>query len=149
VGRYSLQPRGGTALLDAVGRAITETGERLKATPEADRPGLVVFAVVTDGLENSSHEFTKDAVKALILHQQDVYHWKFIFLGANQDAFAEGGSIGVKTAGIANFAANKVRTAYAATSANVGRMKSAVAGGASAQSVAPEYTDEERRSMNP
>jgi len=54
VPRYQLVPRGGTALLDAVGRAINETGERLSKMAEADRPGLVVFVVMTDGEENSS-----------------------------------------------------------------------------------------------
>ncbi|MCR9120390.1 MAG: VWA domain-containing protein, partial [bacterium] len=38
---YQLVPRGGTALLDAVGRAVVETGARLAAMPEAERPGLV------------------------------------------------------------------------------------------------------------
>ena len=50
------------ALLDAVGRAINETGERLAKMDEADRPGLVVFVVMTDGLENSSVEFSKTKI---------------------------------------------------------------------------------------
>ena len=54
VPRYSLVPRGSTALLDAVGRAINETGERISKLAEAERPALVVFVVMTDGLENSS-----------------------------------------------------------------------------------------------
>ena len=43
VPKYELVPRGMTALLDAVGRAMNETGERLAKMDEADRPGLVVF----------------------------------------------------------------------------------------------------------
>ena len=39
VPRYELVPRGMTALLDAVGRAINETGERLTKMEEQDRPG--------------------------------------------------------------------------------------------------------------
>ena len=58
-GDYELVPRGGTALLDAVGRAINETGDRLSRQAEVDRPGLVVIVVMTDGHENSSQEFTK------------------------------------------------------------------------------------------
>lgn len=46
---YELIPRGATALLDAVGRAINETGSRLAALAEKDRPGLVVFVITTDG----------------------------------------------------------------------------------------------------
>ena len=68
---YELVPRGMTALLDAVGRAINETGERLAKMKEEDRPGLVVFVVMTDGQENSSKEFSKDQIKQLITQQQD------------------------------------------------------------------------------
>lgn len=50
---YKLLPRGSTALLDAVGRAINETGARLSKIAEAYRPGLVIFVVMTDGEENS------------------------------------------------------------------------------------------------
>ncbi len=94
VPRYNLHPRGMTALLDAVGRAIHETGSRLAKMNEADRPGLVVFVIMTDGLENSSVEFTKQKVKELIDHQQTVYNWQFIFLGADQDAFGEASRMG-------------------------------------------------------
>lgn len=56
VPKFALVPRGGTALFDALGRAINDTGARLAAMQEADRPGLVMFAIVTDGDENSSRE---------------------------------------------------------------------------------------------
>jgi hypothetical protein len=78
---YKLVPRGCTALLDAVGRAINETGDRLAKMAETDRPGLVVFVIVTDGLENSSHEFTKVKVQEMIDRQQNQYHWQFTFPG--------------------------------------------------------------------
>ena len=88
VPEYKLVPRGMTALLDAVGRAINETGERLSKMKEQDRPGLVIFVVMTDGLENSSKEFSKDLIKEMIKRQQEKYNWHFTFLGANQDAIA-------------------------------------------------------------
>ncbi len=144
VPRYQLVPRGGTALLDAMGRAINETGERLGMMLEADRPGLVVFVVMTDGEENSSQEFSKATIKKMIEHQQSVYNWQFTFLGANQDAFAEAGSIGMTAAGTANFAANKVDAAYRATSAKVARMRTQAAACAP---VSNEFTDEERQQM--
>lgn len=144
VPRYELVPRGGTALLDAIGRAINETGERLSKMPEADRPGLVVFVVMTDGQENSSQEFTKDRIKTMIEHQQSVYNWQFTFLGANQDAFAEAGSMGMTAAGTANFSTYKVDLAYRATSAKVARMRTAAA---SCTPVSNEFTVEERKQM--
>jgi Mg-chelatase subunit ChlD len=147
VPKYELHPRGMTALLDAVGKAINETGERLAAINEEQRPELVVFVVMTDGLENSSMEFTKPQIKEMISRQQDEYNWHFTFLGANQDAFAEGREIGVKTAGIANFNVMHVNKAMGATSDKVKRMRAAVRGGASGQSVSNDFTDEEREGM--
>ena len=98
VPKAELVPRGGTALLDAVGRTIHEVGSRLSKTPEADRPGRVIFLIITDGQENSSREFTSEQVKALIKEQIEKYSWQFVYLGANQDAFAEAGHLGINIA---------------------------------------------------
>jgi hypothetical protein len=100
---YDLLPRNGTALLDAVGFAVTGEGEKLAAMAEHERPGKVVVLIATDGLENSSHEWTKARVKDLITRQREDYGWEFSFIGANQDAFAEAGDIGIATASTATY----------------------------------------------
>ena len=141
---YQLEPRGSTALLDAVGRAIIETGDRLAKMPEEDRPGLVVFVIVTDGEENSSKEFSKEKIKEMITHQQDKYGWQFTFLGANQDAFAEAGGLGIHAAGVANFAMDNARTAHAMMRKKLSRMR---AQRRSNETVKNEFTDEERKKM--
>lgn len=92
---YTLVPRGNTPLLDAVGMTVTETGEKLAALPEDRRPGVVIFVIATDGEENWSTEWTRERVKALIEQQERDYGWKFTYLGANVDAFAEAGAIGI------------------------------------------------------
>ncbi len=142
---FQLVPRGATALLDAVGRAINETGERLAKMPEADRPGLVVFVIVTDGEENSSHEFTKTQIKDKITHQQTAYNWQFTFLGANQDAFAEAGGMGIDAAGAANYAPAKVMAAFDGTAKKVNRMRQQR--GAN-QTVSNNFTEQERKDMS-
>jgi uncharacterized protein YegL len=90
----NLVPRGMTALLDAVGKSINLVGERLSKTAEEDRPEVVILAVITDGGENSSKEFTRDKIKEMIALQEEKYNWKFLFLGANMDAVAAGQSFG-------------------------------------------------------
>src|SRR4051812_36463499 len=50
-------PSGFTALHDTIAKAIKETGERLAAMPEEERPGKVLFAIITDGEENHSVEY--------------------------------------------------------------------------------------------
>lgn len=101
-------PRGCTALLDAIGRTIDELGQRLAATPEADRPGKVIVAILTDGFENASRHFTWQAVHDRIRHQRDHYAWEFLFLGANQDAIATAAQIGIAAHMSATFAADHV-----------------------------------------
>ena len=87
VPHYQLRPRGGTALMDAVGYAITATGEDLAALPEDQRPGKVMVLIVTDGLENASKEWTMPKVREAIAHQRTVYGWEFAFLGADDSAW--------------------------------------------------------------
>jgi hypothetical protein len=87
--------RGSTALLDAVGKTINDVGKRLGETPEAKRPGKVIFVITTDGLENASVEFSYDDVKRMITRQSEKYGWEFIFMGANIDAAQEGNKIGI------------------------------------------------------
>jgi len=144
VPEYTLEPRGATALLDAVGRAINETGNRLAAVEEADRPGLVVFVITTDGLENSSREFTKAQIKEMIQHQQEKYDWHFTFLGANQDAFAEAGGLGIRPASAAQYSMDKVAAAYEGTAQKIARMRGQSRRG---EPVLDEFTDEERKKM--
>ena len=141
---YKLKPRGCTALLDAVGRAINETGQRLSGMSEADRPGLVVFVVMTDGLENSSKEFTKPQIKKMIEEQIRKYQWQFTFLGADQDAFGEASAMGMDAAGAAGFDKANVAMAYMATDGKVARMRRQAKAG---QRVDNAFSDEERQSM--
>ena len=114
------QAGGYTALLDAVGRGIDELGGRLKGMPEAERPGKVVVVIVTDGEENSSHQYKKEAVKAMIERQQALYKWEFVFLGANVDAFAEAGAMNVPMSHTlqTHSTSNSVRAAYVAVTSN-------------------------------
>ena len=99
---------GCTALNDAVCTAIDTVGHEFAGMPEAERPEHVLCVIITDGMENASHEFTAKDVKDRIKHQQDVYSWDFQFLAANQDAFATGESIGLNMDCCMNFIADKV-----------------------------------------
>jgi uncharacterized protein YegL len=132
---WHLVPRGGTALLDAVGFAVTKTGERLAAMDEDARPGEVVVLIATDGEENSSREYTLPQVKDMITAQQDTYGWKFVFIGANQDAFAAGGGMGIPVAAVADYSVTSTAGAFASASSMVARGS---AGGSY------EFTPEER-----
>ena len=89
-----LQPRGMTALYDAIGRLITDVGAELSALSEDERPGSVTLLVMTDGHENASKEWTNSAVRELIARQERDYQWDFVFLGSNIDAVEVGTDLG-------------------------------------------------------
>jgi len=103
-------PRGSTALLDVVGRAVNEVGTHLASMQEQDRPEKIIVCILTDGIENASREFSRSKIKEMIEHQRDKYKWEFVFLAANQDAFAEAGSIGISKNMAMNFCATKEGT---------------------------------------
>lgn len=92
--------RGSTALLDAIGKTINSLDKKVK-------DNKVLFVITTDGLENSSCEYTKDKIKELINKHSN---WEFIYIGANIDSYSEGMSIGIKKSNISNYSKTKQGT---------------------------------------
>ena len=78
--------RGCTALLDAIGGAIHHIGNIHKYARAEDVPEHTMFVITTDGMENASHHYDSEKVKAMIERQKEKYGWEFLFLGANIDA---------------------------------------------------------------
>lgn len=99
-------PGGMTALLDAIGTTIDKVGKRLAETPEENRPSKVIVMITTDGQENSSTEYTRSRVKAMIEEQTNKYSWQFLFAGANIDSEKEAESIGINKAFATNYSYN-------------------------------------------
>lgn len=87
--------RGCTALLDALGNAIHHIGNVHKYAREEDRPEKTLFIITTDGMENSSHQYSYDKVKKMVEKQKKKYGWEFLFLGANIDAIEVAGKFGI------------------------------------------------------
>lgn len=82
-------PRGGTAMNDAIVKALslTEGVQRLSK----EKPTRTVVVIVTDGQENSSKEVrSKTTVTNLIKRMEQEYDWQFTFLAADQAGFADG-----------------------------------------------------------
>lgn len=94
IGEREFQLRTGTRLNDALGEAITTTTERIsKAHP--NNPPRVLIAVMTDGFENASQNFTRGQIFKMILDKRRNAGWEFLFLGANQDAIQSAVSLGI------------------------------------------------------
>ena len=106
----SYQPGGNTALNDAIGITVRKV--------EADQPKVdkVVTVIMTDGEENSSREWTHDAVRGLIEQKESEGAWTFVFLGAGLDAWHQGKSYGVKAANVAQYSTKQYQDTFAAMS---------------------------------
>ncbi len=118
-----LQPRGSTALLDAMGRLVTSAGAELAALPDDDRPGTVIVAVMTDGHENASQEWTHPAIKSLVEQQTRDYDWQFLYMGADQDAIEVGTSLGVDAAQSVTYGRGKSREAMAMSASKISKLR--------------------------
>lgn len=143
----SLHPRGMTALLDSIGRLVTETGQFLAALPEEQRPGLVIVGIMTDGHENTSKEWTHAGIKSLIETQEQTYNWVFHYLGANQDAIEVGANLGVRADAALTYAPAAAGSAMQAYSASLTAMRGAVARGEDVETARREsaYTAAQRK----
>jgi hypothetical protein len=85
-------PNGGmTALFDAIGKAFKHTGDRFAK----ENPEKVILAILTDGFENASKEFSKDTVANLIKEHREKYGWEVVFLAADQDAWELGAQLNI------------------------------------------------------
>ncbi len=102
-------PRGSTALLDAIGQLIK------KEETDGEKKTVIIL---TDGFENASKKYTKAHIKDLIIAKEKE-GWQFIYLAANQDAFAEGESMGIAPGRTMNYDVNKTPELFAAVSAAV------------------------------
>lgn len=122
---HAYSPGGNTALLDAIGRGVYDLGRKLADMDEADRPGKVIVVIMTDGQENASKEYRRDKIREIVKEQRDKYSWTFLFLGANIDAFAEAGGMGIDKSRSMNFqpSAAGVRRTMSAISASVTDMR--------------------------
>lgn len=95
-------PNGGTPLLEAMIRSIESLDEDWKR----EKPDRCIFAVFTDGEENSSNAgrgYTKTKIKAMVEARQKSGLWLFMFMGANIDSFHESAQLGFAAAAAANY----------------------------------------------
>lgn len=98
------QPRGTTALYDAIGKSINDVKSYYVKNP-SEKPDRFLVCIVTDGYENSSKEYRLDDIKKLIDKQQK-NDWAFVYLAANQDGFAVGNSMNISSGNVFNYTAD-------------------------------------------
>ncbi len=94
--------RGSTALYDAVALGINKIVNVQKQTKQDGRADKVIMVIITDGYENSSRE-TNAAMLHKMIDGCKKDGWEFLFLGADIDAQAAAGAIGIESSRASNF----------------------------------------------
>ena len=85
------QPCCCTPLYDAMGISINALFNDIKDKEDA----TAMVTVITDGLENSSKEYSGKAIKALVEQMKDQEGWNFAYIGTNQDVEAVSASLNI------------------------------------------------------
>lgn len=117
--------RGSTALYDAVALGIHKIVNVQKKTKPEGRADKVIMVITTDGYENSSRE-TNAAMLHKMIDDCKKNGWEFLFLGADIDAQAAAGSIGIESHRASNYVkdAQGVRVQYDSLNLAISAMRS-------------------------
>ena len=75
------QPCCCTPLFDAMGITLTAIRKHVKGIEDS----VVVVTIITDGMENASHEYNGKTIKELVERLRGE-GWTFTYMGANQDS---------------------------------------------------------------
>jgi uncharacterized protein YegL len=98
-------PNGGTALLDAIGQTIDNEIEVLSETPKKERPKKTLCIIITDGEENSSHQYGGSLIKQMINEQREMFNWEFLFMCTSEQSINYAESMGISRGNIYSYAA--------------------------------------------
>ena len=143
------QPRGMTALYDAIGRTIEATKIAVLSAIcsecgacKADDETNVIFVIITDGHENASVEFSHDQVMNTIKACRENLGWEFVFIGAAEDSMDVGASLGINLGTCATYSATSegTKALYSVVSCSVSNYRSS--------GKLDDFNDEDREQMN-
>jgi len=115
----TFRPRGSTPLFDAMGSLITDATIRSEGEGKGE---VIIFVTFTDGKENDSVNYTRESIFELVA-KREALGWTFVYLGANQDSYAEGAGMGYHADNLQDFEASPkgTRLAFQSLSKGLGK----------------------------
>lgn len=72
-----------TSLNDTLGAILTQEEKIYIHLSKNEKPSKVIFVIITDGLDNTSHFYSSQKIKEIIGSRKEMYNWEFLFFGAN------------------------------------------------------------------
>lgn len=103
--RETYQPSGGTPLYDAFCTTLKDANDR--------KDEKYLFVVLTDGEENMSREYSEKQMSSMKKRLEDKGNWTFVYIGANQDAWANAQKWGYSSSNVSNFNSTSAGTGMA------------------------------------
>ena len=96
--KFEYAAGGSTAMNDGIGTGIYKVGQWLHKKDEngEEMPGKTLVVVMTDGMENSSKEYTLKQVQEMIKEQTDKYSWEFMYQGTDITSSKTADELGFK-----------------------------------------------------
>lgn len=96
--KFEYVPNGMTKMNDGIGTAIDNVGKWLYERDKngEEMPSMTLFVCMTDGMENSSKEYTLKQVQDKIKEQSEVYSWKFVYQGCDITSSKAADELGFK-----------------------------------------------------
>jgi hypothetical protein len=140
-------PDGATALRDAIGATIVNTGKKLAELDEAKRPDKVLILIQTDGQENSSEEYTTDVLSSLIEDHTSKYSWEFMFVGTDKNAVLSAQSYGISSGSTSTYSIDNIKSSFTTLGKKTMSMRGS-SRGSSEYLASVTFSDDEINLMN-
>lgn len=100
--RNIYRPNGATALLDAIGKSVSDIQEKY-ASLIAYGHASVVMVILTDGHENASRYYTYHVIASMVNDLEKTGQWTFNFMGADLDAIHTSRMLNIKAENTVSF----------------------------------------------
>ncbi|HEU4683278.1 MAG TPA: vWA domain-containing protein [Nitrospira sp.] len=110
------RPQHNTPLYDAIGRTLA------LARQEAPKEAKKLCVILTDGEENASREYTRAQIFAMI-KSFEWAGWTFLYLGADHDAWAAGGDLGIAGDNRISFSKSRIDETFQSLSETTSRYR--------------------------
>jgi Mg-chelatase subunit ChlD len=133
------QPRGATPLLDAVGYSVGILDCL------SDKDERRIMAIMTDGLENASREYTREKLRSVLNRKQKEDGWLILYLGAGHDSWSQASQIGIAASHTADFCLDSMGETAGVLYSAGSRFVAAPSGGAAID--AAQLTQAERQRL--
>lgn len=106
-----------------------------------DKEGKRLVVILTDGEENSSQEYNQSNMKEMVKNLESKGNWTFVYLGANQDSYANAANFGFSKGNVVNF--NQTGVGLKSVSSNL-RQATAMYAATTDWSTQEFYSEEQR-----